>query len=59
MMGDIIVNRDDEEVGMVIHRIVPKYMGTDYNGNPEYKMVLSEQVMLFRYPQLVFDFCEN
>lgn len=55
----MVVNKEGKEVGMIINRIVPLYEGTDYYGNPTYKFVLSEQAMLFKYPEIVFNFCEN
>jgi hypothetical protein len=59
MIGDMVVNTEGKEVGMVVHRIVPLYEGTDYYGNPSYKLVLSEQAMLFKYPEIIFNFSEN
>jgi hypothetical protein len=59
MIGDMVVNTEGKEVGMVVHRIVPVYIGTDFYGSPEYRYVLSEQVMLFNHPELVFNFCDN
>lgn len=59
MVGDMVINTEGKEVGMMVHRIVPLYIGTDYFGQPEYKYVLSEQTMLFNYPELVFDVSDN
>lgn len=59
MSGEILTNLEGREVGMLIYRIYPIYEKTDYHGNPVYRFELVEVPMLFKFPNLVINICDN
>lgn len=59
MIGQMLVNREGEEVGMWVYQVHPIYLGTDRDGNADYRFIVAEVPMLFKYPQVQINICDN
>jgi hypothetical protein len=52
-------NREGEIVGCYITSCKPVFSGMTFNLQPTYTFELVSRPMLYAYPEVILDFCEN